>query len=397
MRKELVKRTSENYRTWIEIDSRAARKNYETFRKIVGPKVRLWSVVKSNAYGHGLLAFSKLASDLGVDGFCVDSLVEGLKLRADQPSGGGIKRPILVLGPTLPALYGEAAKNNIALTISNFDALKAVTSIVAKKATNPNRPPGFHIKVDTGMHRQGFYLEDLSKVVRLIGNWKLKIENSPLQGIYTHFASAKDVNYPTYTENQFQKFQKAIRIFERAGYKNLVKHCAATGATLISPKYHLNAVRLGIGLYGLWPSRELEVQLGRKIHLKPVLSWRAIVSEVKELAPHEYIGYDLSERVSRPTKIAILPLGYWHGFSRSLSGAGTLLVRDRLAKVLGRVSMDLTAVDITGIKCRPGDVATLIGWNREKYLGADEVAQKSGTIHYEFLTRLNPLIERIVM
>ncbi len=390
---------SSQLRTWIEIDSRAARKNFDTFRKLLGPKTKLWAVVKSNAYGHGLLVFSKLLNGFGVDpvrgregsqrasasngvdGFCVDSLVEGVKLRK-----AGIKKPILVLGPTLPTLNALAAKNKIAISISNFEVLGAL----AQEKTTPE----FHIKIDTGMHRQGFYLSDLSRVLRLL-NPKSAIRNS-LIGIYTHFASAKDTNYPTYTERQFAEFQKAVGLFEAAGFKNLIKHCAATGATLINPKYHLDAVRVGIGLYGLWPSKELEMQLGRKISLRPVLSWRTVVSEVKDLEAGDYVGYDLVERVPQ-TKMAILPVGYWHGFPRALSSIGTVLVHGRPAKILGRVSMDLVAIDVHGIKCRPGDVATLIGQDHGAEILAADVAGKAGTTHYEFLTRLNPLIERVLI
>lgn len=396
----------DNYRTWIEIDSRAARRNYEIFRKITGPKVhphtkrgeaagaahgktprsgvgvKLWAVVKSNAYGHGLLAFSKLLDGLGVDGFCVDSIVEGLRLRKE-----GIRKPILVLGPTLWNRINEAAPNDITVSVSNMDSLKAVLK-------SP-KPPSFHIKVDTGMHRQGFYLKDLPQVADILK--RKENHSSKLSGIYTHFASAKDVNYPTYTDLQFGNFNKAAKVFERRGFKNLTRHCAATGAALINKKYHLDAVRLGIGLYGLWPSRELEIQLGRRIHLRPVLSWRTVVSEVKNLAPGGYVGYDLTERVARPTKMAVLPVGYWHGYPRALSSTGEVLLRGRRAKVLGRVSMDLTTVDSTGINCRPTESATLLGRDGGAELSAYEVAQRSGTTHYEFLTRLNPLIERVVV
>jgi len=406
-----------NFRTWIEIDSASAKKNYETFRKIIGPKVKLWSVVKSNAYGHGLVVFSLLADKLGVDGFCVDSLVEGLRLRASPPAGGGMKKPILVLGPTLPEFFGEAARNDITITISNFDALSALESFVAKKATNVDKKatngegparlgvPEFHIKIDTGMHRQGFYTDDIGHVVGVISNSKFLI--SKLTGIYTHFASAKDINYPTYTDKQFGEFEKAAKIFENAGFSaeggsasgggnSITIHCSATGGTLVNKKYHLGAVRVGIGLYGLWPSKELQIQ-SSEINLRPILSWRAVVSEVKNLRAGDYVGYDLAERVQRGMKIAVIPVGYWHGFPRSLSGIGEVLINGKRAKVLGRVSMDLIVAGPVGAKCKPGDVVTFVGRSGGEEIQAADVAQKSGTIHYEFLTRLNPLMERILL
>jgi alanine racemase len=377
-------------RTWIEIDSRAARKNYDVFRKLTarragGKRTKLWAVVKSNAYGHGLFAFSKIMNRFGIDGFCVDSLVEGIALRKD-----GIKKPILVLGHTLPARYPEAVKHNITITVSSFEALRELANAKEKVKTVPE----FHIKIDTGMHRQGFYLEDLPRVIKVVSS-KKEIK-SRLTGLYTHFASAKDINYPSYTDHQFGKFQKAAKLFEKAGFKNLIKHAAATGGTLIGTKYHLDAVRVGIGLYGLWPSKELEVQLGRKIKLHPILSWRAVVSEVKPLKAGDYVGYDMAERVANDTMMAVLPIGYWHGFPRMLSsGAGEAIVNGRRARVLGRVSMDVTAI-APGGRVHPGDIATLIGRDGGEEIFAWEPAQKSGTVHYEFLTRLNPLMERVV-
>src|SRR3984957_12142411 len=269
-----AKKSLDNLRTWIEIDARAAKKNYDTFRKLVGKNVKLWSVVKSNAYGHGLYAFSALMDEFGIDGFCVDSVVEGLALRRV-----GIKKPILVLGQTLPSRYAEAAKHKITISISNFDALKSLAR--AKKI------PDFHLKIDTGMHRQGFYLEDIPKIIKSMDSRRRENNKSRItshfKGIYTHFASAKDLKDPAYTNEQLKKYEKAVDLFEKAGFTNLMKHASATGGTLSGMKHYFDAVRVGIGLYGLWPSDELERQLGKKLKLYPVLSWRATSSEVKKI------------------------------------------------------------------------------------------------------------------
>lgn len=370
----------EGLKTWVEIDLGAAKHNYDFFRKLVGPKVKLWSVIKSNAYGHGLLVFGKLMNKFGIDGFCVDSVIEGLTLRK-----AGIKKPILVLGPTLPKLLGVAAKNNVTVTVSNFESLKDLA--------RAKRKPNFHLKVDTGMHRQGFYLEDVPRLVKLL---RARSYNLKPAGVYTHFASAKDINYPTYTDKQFKNFNEALKIIESSGVKNLIKHCAATGGTLLHKKYHSDAVRVGIGLYGLWPSKELEVQL-LDYRLKPVLSWRTTVTEIKSLKKGDYVGYDLTYKARKPLEMAVLPVGYWHGFPRSLSGVGEVLVNGKPARVLGRVSMDLVVVDVSGLNCKPGDIATIIGKSRNIETRADEIALDAGTTHYEFLTRLNPLMERIII
>lgn len=375
-----MKAAPNHIRTWIEIDARAAKKNYDTFRKLIGKKVRLWSVVKSNAYGHGLIMFSKLADRLGIDGFCVDSIVEGLALRK-----AGIKKPILVLGQTLPARYADAARHDIKITVSNFDALRGLARV--------KRAPSFHIKMDTGFHRQGFYPEEVRRIIGFLRTHRAL--GKKLEGIYTHFASAKDVNYPMYTDLQTKRFEDAAEQFRRAGFKNIIRHAAATGGTLIGPKYHFDAVRVGIGLYGLWPSKELETQLGDRIRLYPVLSWRTVISEVKKIQKGDYIGYDLTERMTHGGTMAVLPIGYWHGFDRSLSSIGEVLVRGRRARVLGRVSMDMVVIE-PGRGAKPYDRVTLIGRDGRDEIFAWELAQRSGTTHYEIVTRLNPLMERIL-
>jgi alanine racemase len=373
-------------RTWIELDQGAIGRNVKTFRKLIGPKTKLWSVVKSNAYGHGLSVFAKLADKAGVDGFCVDSLIEGLRLRKE-----GIKKPILVLGYTLPHRMGEAAAKNIAITISNRESLDALRRV--------KRKPDFHLKIDSGMHRQGFYVDELPRIIHLL-NPKSGIINSKLAGVYSHFASAKDTGnseQSRYTERQFANFSRACDMLEKAGFKKLTRHISATAGTIVSPEYHIDAARVGIGLYGLWPSRELEKKFSRKIKLKPVLSWRTIISEIKTAEPGSYIGYDMTEKVAKPTRYALLPLGYWHGISRSLSGKGEVLINGKRARILGRVSMDMTVVDVSKIGCKIGDTAVIIGKSGKDGIKAGDIAELSGTSHYEFLTRLNPLMEKIII
>ncbi|MBI3588798.1 MAG: alanine racemase [Candidatus Liptonbacteria bacterium] len=235
-----------SFRTWVEINQNAVKKNIAVFRKLIeakgtprtnsrkrfGAGVKLWSVVKSNAYGHGLVQFSKLAEKLGTDGFCVDSFIEGVRLRKE-----GIKKPILVLGPTLAELAKDAASKDITLSISNFEILKHLSQT--------KTPPKFHIKIDTGMSRQGFFLEDVPKLIKFLNSkfpeHRTSIIDRRLSGIYTHFASAKDLNYPTYTDRQFAKFEQAVKLFEKsglsggksAGGKHLIKHVSATGGAMI--------------------------------------------------------------------------------------------------------------------------------------------------------------------
>ena len=371
-----------NLRTWIEIDKKALEHNVRQFLKLIPKRTRLMAVVKSNAYGHGMVKIAKeLAGSrkLAVGSrlwLGVDSIVEALRLREE-----GIKNPILVLGSTLSSRMKEAAEKNIVLTISNFESLEAL-----KKLKNL---PAFHIKIDTGMHRQGFLAEDVFKLIKFLKHFRL----SP-QGIYTHFAS-KDWGYPIYTQNQFSEFKKILSLFQRNGFGNLVRHAAASDATLLFPETHLDMVRVGMVLYGYWSSWVAKVKHPPQMVLKPILSWKTIVSEIKEIPAGSYVGYDLTERVSRKTKIAVLPIGYWHGYDRGLSSIGEVLIRGRRRKVLGRVSMDMIVVDVTDKPyVKVGNVVVLLGKQGKDAIWADEMAEKIGTSPYEVLTRINPLIER---
>mgnify|MGYP001588757780 FL=1 len=251
------------------------------------------------------------------------------------------------------------------------------------------------------MHRQGFYLDDLVKVLKVISHQSSDIGEC-LRGIYTHFASAKDITYPNYTLWQIKKFKEAKEIFRKAGYKNLIAHTSATGGALLYPQAHFDLVRIGIGLYGYFPTKETALEhslvLRRKLNLEHVLSWRALVSEVKNLVAGDYIGYDLTEETRTKTKSGIIPIGYWHGFPRSLSSRGEVLVKGKRAKVLGRVSMDLIVVDLSNrSKVKVGDIATLIGRDGKEKISANDFGYDAHTISYEIITRLNPMIKRFVV
>lgn len=369
-------------RTWIEIDAAALKKNYDIFHKIAGKKRLLMSVVKSNAYGHGLMETADILHRLGTNWFGVDSITEAIALRES-----GIRRPILVLGYTLPERLADALHHKIALTISSMDGLHAL------EALGPYTKLDIHLKIDTGMHRQGFAPEELEAACALIRS----LPQVRPQGIYTHFASAKDPNDRLDTEKQIVRFEQALAC-ARAHGLSLLRHASATGGTLLFPNARYDLMRIGIGLYGLWPSEETRAACEEKIHLAPVLSWRTVVGEVKQVRAHEGIGYNFTERLGRNSVIAVLPIGYWHGYPRALSSIGRVLVRGKRARVLGRISMDMTVVDVTDIpNVRVADLATLIGKDGTEEVTADELADRTGKINYEIVTELNPRIKRIII
>lgn len=368
----MTKIETSRLRTWIEVDRRAIASNYRAFRRRLGPSVKIMAVVKSNAYGHGLVPFSKLLAALGADWLGVDSIVEAQRLREE-----GIKKPILVLGYTLPAFYQAAARLNITLTISSREAL---LSLASRKVL-----PNFHLKVDTGMHRQGFLWEDFKKSLPLL-------KHLPLTGIYSHLASSGS-EFQSAAQAQVTEFKKFLAALE--DFK-LTKHLAATGGAIAYPDARYDLARLGIGLYGLWPNEDLRCRFAPTVSLRPALTWKTIISEIKVLSSGGWVGYDLTERVKPGIKLAVCPIGYWHGFPRALSGVGEVVVRGRRAKVIGRVSMDMIVLDVTRIKnLRVGEEVVLLDGNHDPT--ALELARLAGTSNYEIITRLNPLIERFYL
>lgn len=365
-------------RTWIEIDTDALEENSAVFRRLLSPKTRLLAVVKSNAYGHGSVPCARLFEKMGADFLGVDAYEEALELRQ-----AGIRIPILVLGFTLPAHFERAAALDIRLTISNMVLLDAWR--VARVQ------PKIHIKVDTGLNRQGFLAVDRDVVVA-----KLKqVPKEYIEGIYTHFAAAESLTTnKNYTAKQIDAFVEWEKAFRASGLEPIA-HTAASAAGLVCSESHFGMIRAGISLYGLWPSPEI-AKASSAIRLRPALTWKSVVGDVKPVPVGSLIGYDCTEAVKRDSTIAIVPVGYWHGFPRHLSGKGEVLIGGKRAKVLGRVSMDMIVVDVTEHESvATGDEVVLIGRQGNELITAEEVATKADTINYEIVTRINPLIPRL--
>ncbi len=365
-------------RTWIEIDKKAIAHNYRVFRKLISKKTKMLSVVKSSAYGHSIVDFAREQERLGTDFLGVDSVTEALALRRE-----GIKKPILVLGYTLPEMMKEAAQKNISLAISNFESLATAIKTGVKIKV--------HIKVDTGMNRHGFFEADIKNVLDDLKYNK----NIIVEGLFTHFSSAKDATHRTYTESQIKKFKVWQNAFYDAGYRPIC-HAAATSGLLLFKEAHFDMIRVGIGLYGIWPSDEAQEFLKNKITLKPVLSWKTIVAEVKKIPKGSRVGYEGTHTVKKDTLMAVLPIGYWHGFPRVLSNLGYVLIQGKKAKIIGRACMDIIMVDVTDIKkVKVGEEVTIIGKSQNKEIKADNISKLIDGSTYELLTRINPLIKRI--
>lgn len=371
----------EGLRTWIEIDREAIKHNVDIFRSLIKQETKLCAVLKSNAYGHSLLDFAKEVEKLNVDMIAVDSITEALALRRD-----GIKTSIFVLGFTLPEMLSVAIENNIAVTVSHIDHIHAIAEFVKDK------PISIHVKIDTGMHRQGFLLDEKDKVIDSLKKNSKKID---VVGLYTHFASAKNPAFPEYTKKQIEEFSIWRKTFLEEGM-SVVTHASATAGTFLFPEGQYDMVRIGIGLYGLWPSAETKAACEEKINLRPVLSWKTVISEVKNLKKGDKVGYDCTEVLWRDSVVGVLPIGYWHGYPRSLSSIGHVVVNGVKARVLGRVSMDMITVDLTNVgKVEVGTVVTLIGEDKTVTVTAPWLSGLVDMSYYELLTRINPLIKRI--
>jgi len=387
----------------------------------------LMAVVKSNAYGHGMIECARILSGRTatsgttagkIDWFGVDDIDEALALRK-----AGIKLPILVLGYTLPTRYTEAAKNNVSLTFASLESLYQLKTQKSKgKITVQNPKLKIHLKLETGLNRQGITLEELEDGCQMLEKLKSK---TILEGIYSHFAVAELATIPKYKkycEQQMDRFEKMYNLIISNLTPNTynlkpIMHMAGTAATLLLPRSRYDLVRVGIGMYGLDPTSDPSRPLASGIRsrgesssrevspLFPALSWYSIISQIKKVKKNEGIGYNLSEHAKKNLKIAIVPVGYWHGYPRSLSGPGDpvkrdlaldppgfVLVRNKKCKILGRISMDMMTIDVTDIRnIRVGDKVTLIGSG----LPAEAVSAKAGTINYELVTRINQLLPRI--
>lgn len=377
----MTQESRKGLRTWIEIDKSAIAHNMKQFKALVDKKTKILAVVKSNAYGHGLVDFSFEVVKAGADWLGVDSIVEALALRKQ-----GIQTPIVVLGYTLPERIDEAVNQHISLTLSSFEQIPHFV----KKGSKT--PLAFHIKVDTGMHRQGFLLSEQKKLFSLLKKYRNVIK---VEGLFTHFASAKNPAFPHYTKSQIAEFDLWRNAFSAAGYTPIV-HASATAGAFLFPEAHFDMVRVGIGLYGLWPAHEVEVVYGKRFPLRPVLSWRTLVSEVKSVPKGARIGYDGTEMLARNSRIAVCPVGYWHGYPRALSSVGTVLVKGKRARVIGRVSMDMITIDVTDIPgVVSGDEVTLIGRQGKEEVGAKEESAAMDGSYYELVTRINPSVRRL--
>lgn len=364
--------------TWAEIDLSAVSHNYNQVRRLVGGGVKIMVVVKGNAYGHGIAEISKELSRLGADYIGVATVDEAIFLRKQK-----ITKPILVLGSVLPSEVGAALKNDVTLTLAGGELLAAVN----KKAKALGKKAKVHIKVDTGMGRIGLWHEDeaLGFIDKASSSEFIDIE-----GIYTHFASAaRDKIFTLY---QMESFERLIGQLLNRGLNIPYRHAANSIATVNFRRSHLNLVRPGLIIYGMYPKKGL----GRVINLKPVLSLKTKIAFLKKVPPGRSISYGRTYVTQNTTNIATLPIGYADGYGRILSNKAEVLVKGERAPVVGKVTMDQTMINVGHIKdVKLGDEVVLIGKQGQNEITTERLAKLSGTIPYEIVCSITDRVPRI--
>jgi alanine racemase len=371
--------------SWVEIDADRLRTNIDAFRTVTAPGTALMVVVKANAYGHGLEAVAPIAAERA-DWLGVNNIDEALQL-----TRLGIRKPIAILGHSSTDQAENIVANSYRQVLYRMDVAKSLSSAAVRLAATAK----VHLKIETGTNRQGIPLGALESFLNELRN----LPALEVEGVYTHFANIEDTLDPSFAESQLAKFRKALTLLEQAGIRPGRIHASATAGTLLYPDMDFTMVRLGIGAYGIWPSRETQLaarERGRLLSLAPVLTWKTRVAQVKTVAPGEYVGYGLTYRASRPMKLVVLPIGYYDGYDRKLSNSGRALIHGQPASVIGRVAMNMTMLDVTDIGAELDDEVVLLGRQGDSEIRVEELAEKIGTIAYEVVARINPLIPRNV-
>ena len=366
--------------TWAEIDLDAIACNAAGLKARAGDKAELMAAVKANAYGHGAVPVAQAALEGGATRLAVHRSLEGVQLRQ-----AGITVPILVMGYTLPAEAERVARWNLTPTVNSRPQAKALAA--AAVAGGQSLP--VHVKVDTGMGRYGLLPDEVLDFVRFLS----QLPGLVLEGLYSHYAVAGLADQ-AFTRHQFSLYLDVVQQLEAAGFTFPLKHIANSATTLDLPEMALDMVRCGIALYGLRPSDEIEPV----IPLRPALTLKSRVARVRMLPTGASISYGRTFITARPTRVALIPVGYGDGYHRLISNRGAVLIHGRRAPIVGRVCMDQFVVNVSHIpNVQLHDEVVLIGRQGTGHIPAEEVARWAETINYEVTTSLLPRIARIYL
>lgn len=364
---------------WAEIDLDAIAYNTRNIKKLIGDK-DLIAVVKANCYGHGVIGIIPTLLENGVSRFAVAMISEALEIRDNK-----ITTPVMILGFTPLYLGEELINNNIEQTVYDLDYARELSKI----ALTLNKKAKIHIAIDTGMGRIGFLpneksIDNITEICSL--------EGIEVIGIFTHF-STSDEKDKEYSHEQFTKMLSVIDTLKKRGIDIPLKHVANSGAIIDLPDTYLDAVRAGIILYGYYPSDEIDKN---NLALKPALTLKATITNVKTLEKDMYVSYGRTFKTSNETIVATIPVGYADGYLRKLAENGKVIIKGEFAPIIGRICMDQFMIDVTNIPdVKIGDEVILLGEKNGLKYNADDMAKKLDTINYEVTCMLKSRLPRV--
>lgn len=368
---------------WAEINIEGLNHNLMEIRRIISSRVRLMAVVKANAYGHGMIEIAKQAVKSGADMLGIARLEEGIKLRE-----AGLERPILIFGFTPQAQALRLVEYDLTQTVFSLKSAEALS----ETALACGKKIRVHLKIDTGMGRLGFWSEKISRVVDQV----IATANLPdleIEGIYTHFASADWLD-KSYVQRQYDLFFDILNRLRLKGFQVPLRHAANSAAIIDIPETHLDMVRAGIMIYGLYPSGEVKKE---RVNLKPVMTLKTRVVHVKRVPAGFKVSYGSTYETTETTLIATVAIGYSDGLNRLLSSRGNMLLHGRKVPIAGRVCMDMTMLDAGNIpNLQVGDEVVVFGEQGDEAITVDEIAKITNTINYEVVTGISGNIPKII-
>ena len=376
----------------IELNQTAYQNNIDFLRKTFGKKVQFSSVVKGNAYGHGIKEFVTMAYDCGVSHFSVFD-VEEAKLIKEALTD---KATIMVMGLVQEIDMEWVIANNVEFFV--FDKIRLNQAVKAAKKLKIVAK--LHIEAETGMNRTGFEKRELSAVIT---TFKKEKEHLYLKGLFTHYAGAESIANYYRVEKQIKKFEEIYQYLCDNDLKPEIKHSACSAASIMFPETRMDLVRIGIMQYGLWSSPEvfvnyLSTKKNKTDPLKRVITWKSNVMSVKKVSIGDFIGYGTSFLAERNMKIAVVPIGYSHGYSRSLSNQGRVLINGQRCIVVGSVNMNMMTVDVTDVAAvKKDDEVVLIGSQEDLTVSVASFSDFSNQLNYELLTRIAKTIPRKII
>ncbi|NOT34895.1 MAG: alanine racemase [Candidatus Eisenbacteria bacterium] len=363
--------------TWVEVDLDRFSHNLESVRRRIGSERNLLLVVKADAYGHGAVEVAAAAADEGVAALGVATLHEGIQLRRS-----GNRLPILVLSPLLEAEIGESLANDLEPSVGD----EAFAQALSRMATDTRRPARFHVEVDTGMGRTGVRFDVAADFIARA----VALPGLRLASVYTHFPDA-DGEDLAYSRSQLDRFREVLAELERRGIAPPRVHASNSAGTMNLEDGHFDWVRVGLVAYGHHPPRD-----SAHLDLQPVMAFKSRIVQLRDLPPGDTVSYARTWTSTRPSRIGVVAVGYGHGYSWLLSNRGHMLVRGHRVPIVGRVTMDLTMLDVTDLAdVQVGDEVVLFGEQGDVRLPIEEVAAGSETLPYEIMCTIGKRVTRI--